>query len=598
MSIVDEVKQKTDIVEIVGQYATLTKSGRTFKALCPFHSEKHASFFVYPDQQSWHCFGACNTGGDAFSFIMKKENIDFGDALRILAEKAGVTLPAKSGHEEKSEEKAELYQINEAASQYFHNLLLNNPAAEKVRNYLTSRGFSSQTVTDFQLGFSLDNWESLKQHLQERNYAENKLLDLGLIAETENGKTHDRFRGRLMFPIRDVKGRTIGFGARALDDSQPKYINSQQTRLFDKGSILYGIDLAARAIRQQDMAVIVEGYSDVITAHQNNINNVIASMGTSVTETQINSLKKLTKNLVLAMDADTAGEEAILRSVSYENILDTEMRVVILPKGKDPDDVIKEESKVWRQLVAEAVPIIDYTFAMATSQLNLATSRDKLLAFERLALIVNNIENPVRYVHYRQKLARRLEMNEREIEMALNKMKPHSIRRQDAKTEREMVSQTLRTSVSHPTEEYLLALLLRYPEFKKPDPKEFSEEYFQNSENREIFIAWQQSEDQTSLKLNLDSVLHEYLDALMTKSLLSTNQLEQKYSDCVLRLREEYFKNLEAKRAERFALEVEVGGTGADLASLEKQGIESSVELRKIHSSKKVRGGQSSGGNE
>ena len=289
MSVIDEVKQRIDIVDVIGQYASLTKAGRTFRGLCPFHSEKHPSFFVYPEQQSWHCFGACNTGGDVFSFIMKKQGIDFGEALRLLAQRAGVTIPSK--FEPEAEGKERLYQANQAAAQYFHNLLLNSPAGEKAKNYVASRGVSPKTVTDFQLGFSLNSWEALKQHLMERGYTENELLTTGLITESERGETHDRFRNRLMFPILDSRGRITGFGARALDDSLPKYLNSAQTPLFDKSSSLYGINLAQAAIRQQNLAVIVEGYMDVITAHQNGFNNVVASMGTAVTEKQVNILK-------------------------------------------------------------------------------------------------------------------------------------------------------------------------------------------------------------------------------------------------------------------------------------------------------------------
>jgi len=269
MGVIDEVKQRTDIVEVINQYTKLTKAGRTFRGLCPFHSEKRPSFFVYTEQQSWHCFGACNTGGDVFSFIMKKQGIDFGETLRLLAQKAGITIPSRLEPDTGKDERERLYQVNEAAAQYFHNLLLKSPAGEKARSYLASRGLSPETITNFQLGFSLDSWEALKQYLTARDYTGDELLSTGLIIETETGKTHDRFRNRLMFPIYDIRGHITGFGARVLDDSLPKYVNSPQTPLFDKSSSLYGINLASSAIRQQNMAVIVEGYMDVITAHRN-----------------------------------------------------------------------------------------------------------------------------------------------------------------------------------------------------------------------------------------------------------------------------------------------------------------------------------------
>jgi len=587
MSAIDEVKQRTDIVEVVSQYASLKKAGRNLTALCPFHSEKHPSFFVYPEQQSWHCFGACNTGGDVFSFVMRKEGIDFGEALRLLAQRAGVSLPSRVEREGEKEEKEELYQVNEATTLYFHNLLLNSPAGEKARSYVASRGFSPQTIADFQLGFSLDSWESLKQYLLERGHRESTLLTAGLLIEAENGKTHDRFRGKLIFPIHDIKGRTIGFGARALDDSMPKYTNSPQTPTFDKSSSLYGIDLAAAAIRQQDTAIIMEGYMDVITAHQNGVTNVVASMGTSVTETQVNILKKLSKNLILALDADTAGEEAMLRGVGYENTLNAEVRVIILPEGKDPDDVIKEDVKIWQNLVDEALPIVDYTFNIVTSKLDMTTARDKSLAVERLLPIVVEIRDPVRQAHYLQKLARLVGVTEHTLETALSRMKSPPVRRK-APEPKPSVARALRPLMSNPREEYCLSLLIQYPELKGRQ-EDLSPEYFESSENREILTAWQEANDLSSLKENLDAAIHEHLDIIISRSLPSTN-LEQRYADCVLELRKQYLRNREAKKAELLALEVESGGTGADLAKLEEEGeegIETSTQLREAFARKK-----------
>ena len=339
MSVIDEIKQKVDIVEVVGQYVQLNKSGRTFRAPCPFHSEKKPSFFVYPEQQTWHCFGACNTGGDVFSFIMKKEGLDFGDAIRLLAEKTGVVLPSRANFEAEDRARDKILQINQTAAQYFHNLLLSSQAAENARQYLNRRGLNDKSISDFQLGYSLPNWESLKQYFLEKGFEENQLFEAGLIIKSpETGKSHDRFRNHLMFPIMDERGRVTGFGARVLDPASegPKYINSPQTRVFDKSGSLFGIHLARSAIREKNLAVMVEGYMDVIIAHQFGFNNVIAPMGVAITERQINQIKKLTRNIALALDPDAAGEEAAMRCISYENSLDAEVKVITLPVGKDP----------------------------------------------------------------------------------------------------------------------------------------------------------------------------------------------------------------------------------------------------------------------
>jgi DNA primase len=624
MSVIDEVKQRTDIVDVIGQYVSLKKAGRNLSGLCPFHSERHPSFFVYPEQQSWHCFG-CNTGGDGLSFVMKKENMDFGQALRFLAEKAGVTIPSKFEREEGKEEKEKLYQVNEVAAQYFHNLLLNSPDGEKARSYVARRGFSAKTLADFQLGFSLNSWDSLKQYLSERGYTENELLTAGLVLEAENGRTRDRFRNKLIFPIQDIKGRVIGFGARVLDDSLPKYINSPQTPTFDKSSSLYGINLAAAGVRQQDRAVVVEGYINVITAHQNGFNNVVASMGTSVTEKQVNVLKKLSKTMIFALDADIAGTEAMLlaektstealnedsipiyyqdperpsqplneaqfrrsqkysRIVAYAGISDVEVKVLILPQGKDPDDVIKDDAEIWRQLSAEVLPIMDYTFNMITAKLDLTTARDKSLAVQRLGLIIKEIKDSVRKAHYIQNLARLAKVSERIIEAELSRMRSRPETRRAQVPLQEVVAQTTRSLVSNPLEESCLALLLQHPELKGSQ-SDLSPEYFENSENREIFVTWQQNNNLNSLKERLDTSIHEHLDSLVHRS-LPPNQIEQRYAEYIYRLRERFLKNLEAKRAEIFALEAEVKGAGADLLKLEAEGIEPSIQLKEVFAQK------------
>jgi DNA primase len=572
MSVVDEVKQKTDIIEIIGQYATLKKAGKNLTALCPFHSEKHPSFFVYPEQQSWHCFGACNTGGDVFSFIMKKESLDFGETLRLLADRAGVILPAYSARAEDKEEKDEFYKVNEAAALYYNNLLINSPGAEKARAYVESRGFTDQAVSDFQLGFSLDTWEALKNYLAEKGYSEEAMLSAGLLVQADDGQTHDRFRGKLMFPIRDSRGRTLGFGARVLDDSLPKYVNSPQTPVFDKSSILYGIDRAASAIRKQDMAIIMEGYMDVITAHQNGISNAVASMGTAVTESQVNTLKRLSKNLVLALDADAAGEEAMLRGVGYENLLSAEIRVVVMPEGKDPDDVIKEDVKSWQEQVDNAVPIVDYTFDMVISRLDLTTARDKSLAVDRLLPIVAEIKDPVRQAHYMQKLAGLVKVGMNTLEAALNRLKPSPIRRK-APEVRPMV-RAVRSYLSSPLEEDCLTLLLQCPELKKTE-EEILPDYFEISENREIFYAWQTADDISNIKNTLDPALHEHYDKIISKKFLSYNDIEKRNFEHRRNLEEKYLRNMIVKVQD------------SDVVS--EKLIQYSSRLKEIQSQKKLR---------
>ena len=585
MSVIDDVKQKIDIIDIIGQHITLAKSGRTFRGLCPFHGEKHPSFYVYPEQQSWHCFG-CNTGGDAFSFIMKKQGIDFGEALRELAQKAGVVIPSRFEPGAESEERQKLYQVNQAAALYFHNLL-NSPAGEKARNYVDKRGFTAKTVADFQLGYSLNSWEELKKYLTEKGYGEKDMLTAGLLIEPEEGKkSHDRFRNKLMFPIADARGRIIGFGSRVLDPSaegQPKYINSPQTPIFDKSGNLYALNLAKEAVREQGLAVIVEGYMDVITAHQNGFTNVVASMGTSVTERQVNTLKRLTKNITLSLDADAAGEEAMLRGVEFENALGAEVKVVILPSGKDPDDVIKEDPRAWPQLLEKALPVVDFTFDMVASGLDLATAKDKSLAVEKLLPIIAEIKDPIRQAHYLQKLSGLVQVSERSVEAALSRLKIRPKRAPAAKPKPEAAY--LQPLLSNPVEEYCLALLLQHPELKIED-EELPPEYFEGSQNREIFIARRHSAKIEELRDKLDPATHENLDTLLGRS-LSPNRIAQKYAECTLRLRERYLRGLAAKIEAVLALEAESGGKAADLAKLKEQGVEVNSQLGEVFARKR-----------
>jgi DNA primase len=579
MSVIDEVKQKIDIIDIIGQHITLTKSGRTFRGLCPFHGEKHPSFYVYPEQQSWHCFG-CNTGGDAFSFIMKKQSIDFSEALRELAQKAGVTIPSKREPAAESEERQKLYQVNQAAALYFQSML-NSLAGEKARKYVEKRGFTEKTVADFQLGYSLNSWEAMKKYLTDKGYGEKDMLAAGLIIEGEEGKkSHDRFRDKLMFPIADARGRIIGFGARVLDDSLPKYINSPQTPIFDKSGNLYALNLAKEAIREQGLVVIVEGYMDVITAHQNGFSNVVASMGTSVTEKQVSTLKRITKNITMALDADEAGEEAMLRGVEFENALGAEVKVVTLPKGKDPDDVIKENPDAWPKLLEKALPVVDFTFNMVASRLDLTTAKDKSLAVEKLLPIIAEIKDPIRQAHYLQKLARLVQVSERYVEAALGRLKIRP-KRATAGPKPETYLQPL---LSNPIEDYCLSLLLQHPELKIDE--EMLPEYFESSQNREIFIARRESAKIEVLRDRLDPAVQEQLDALLARS-LSPNKIEEKYTECALRLRERYLRGLAAKIEAVLAQEAESGGKAADLAKLKEQGIEVNNQLGEVFARKK-----------
>lgn len=449
MSVVEEIKDRLDIVEVISAYTPLRKAGSVYKGLCPFHQEKTPSFVVYPDQGTWHCFGACGIGGDVFSFVMKRDNLDFREALEVLAQKAGVELPAANAAPgEHSQYLDRLREINQAAARFFQQQLLGSTQGRPARDYLAGRGLSDATLEAFGLGYAPDRWDSLLLYLQGQNYTPDDLLAAGLIIERdqpEPGRSpyFDRFRHRVMIPIRDLHGHIVGFGARALrSDQQPKYLNTAQTPLFDKSSLLYGLDMARRAIRPRGKAIIVEGYMDVIACHQAGEDNVVASMGTSLTETQVRQLRRYTTTIVLALDADAAGQAATLRGltqareaidrewvpvvtatglVRHEARLAVELQVMTLPEGKDPDDVVRADAQQWRELVNNAQPVVDYYFELARRELDLKSAAGKSAAVERLAPLITEVSDEIKRAHYTQQLARLIQTDERTLERTLQK---------------------------------------------------------------------------------------------------------------------------------------------------------------------------------
>ncbi len=440
MSVTDEVKSRLDIVDVVSDYMPLRKSGTSLSGFCPFHpNTRTPAFVVFPNTQTWHCFGACSEGGDVFNFVMKKEGWDFRETLVYLAGKAGVDLAehgSKSRVEQAYEDK--LADILNAAADYFYQILLYAPQAEAARDYIISRGFNEETVSQYRLGFALDSWDASRNHFNMQGYGDDDLINTGLLTvNEEKGTRYDRFRNRLMIPIRDANGRMVGFGARTLDpEGIPKYLNSPQTAVFDKSRLLYGLDLARRHIREARQAIIVEGYMDVIQAWQAGFYNVVAQMGTALTADQLRLLKRYTKRFVLALDSDAAGTQATMRGlevaretldresdvrfnarglVKHEGRLQADIQIVSLPQGYDPDKIIKENPDHWVKLISGAKPVVTYVIDLATEDLDLGDGKAKTLAAQKVLPLINDVADPVEREHYRQLLARRLRIDERAL---------------------------------------------------------------------------------------------------------------------------------------------------------------------------------------
>ena len=538
MSTIDDIKSRLDIVETVGGYVPeLKKSGRTWKANCPFHQERTPSFVVDPGRGTWHCFGACSTGGDVISFVQRVENVEFREALRLCADRAGVELRPPSPREREQREQHErLLQANEAAALFYH-AALDGPAGSEARDYVAQRGLDEQTLSTWQIGYAPDGWSGLLDHLLARGYSEQDVVDAGLASQRESGGAYDRFRHRLIFPTRDQRGRMIGFGARALrPDDEPKYLNTPQTPLFDKSGTLYGLDRAWDEARRADRIVVVEGYMDVIASHQFGIRNVVASMGTSITEKQMMLIKRYTPNVVLALDADNAGSEATLRGVevaagaadrttvatidwrglvSYQDVLQADLRVASLPDGEDPDSLVRSDPDRFRQLIDDALPVADHLFQAVTDATDTEDARSRSRALQALAPTVSAMSDPVVRSHYVQKLARMARVDERTVLQAIARPGGRAARPRAVATPSEVQQAQQRQARGTPDgEQQLLALLLGRSECREAGI-EIDAGTFEDSTNRRLFEAWCAVEEFEAREDELDEDVYERHEAIV-----------------------------------------------------------------------------------
>ncbi len=557
MSAVDEIRQRLDIVDVVGAYVPLKKAGANYKGLCPFHSEKTPSFIVFPESQRWHCFGACSTGGDLFSFVMRRENMDFVEALRLLAARAGVELEAVSESARQQRDALDrLREINALAADFYQHTLLAAPEGAPGRDYFARRSVTERSVAAFQLGYAPDEWHRLENHLTSRGVSREEGIEAGLLSTSESGNVYDRFRGRVLFPIRDAQGRIIGFGGRVLDDSEPKYLNTPQTSLFDKGSVLYGIDLARPSIRETGTAIIVEGYMDVIIPHQCRVTNIVACMGTALSEAHIDALKRITRTLILALDPDEAGiraaekgaqtaQEALGRQVvpvpgargliRYEERLDAEIRILMLPDGLDPDELILRDRPRWDRLVTSALPIVDFHFQLAMREIDASTAKGKARAAERLLPVIAAMDSPVERAHYTQRLARWVRVDERELLPQLDRLR--NAGRRSSSRSRTSAPPTAEPPARSPAasrspaglslEERCLMLMLQDPTLAAEmiATVALSEESFDDTRHREIFGRLRPLLG----KPEKDLVLEELTELLDSESARQVESLLQRY---------------------------------------------------------------------
>jgi DNA primase len=522
MSVIDEIKDRIDIVDLVSESVELRRAGRNYSGFCPFHHNVNTpSFVVFPDTQTWKCFGECDEGGDVFSFLMKKEGWEFSETLRVLAERAGVQLkPLTPQAQEEIEAGDRTRSLLEEAVSFYRYHLRETPEGQMAREYILKRGLNEETLEAFGLGYAPHSWEASLNHFRKQGFSLQEIQEAGLVSEKDDGGVYDRFRHRLMIPIRDRSGRMAGFGARALNpEDMPKYLNSPQTAVFDKSRLLFGLDTARKAIRDQDQVVIVEGYMGVIGPYQYGFRNNVAQMGTALNEYQLRVLKKYTDKFIIAMDSDAAGQKATLRGLQIarealdrtpdilfdargllhqESRLNADIRVLTLPPGMDPDDVTNQDPDRWRSLVEEARPVVVHVMDTLAKDQDLDDPKVKSAIATQVFPLIDDLPNAIERDVYTQRLSRLLEINEN----ALLRFRPERKRRRPATLTRRGAPEIQKTTGSGKVrrdgemyEKHCVGILLREPELiykvdralSRDGLDRFDEKDFQNA-NFQILI--------------------------------------------------------------------------------------------------------------
>ncbi|MCD6232761.1 DNA primase [bacterium] len=437
-SAIEEIKSKLDIVDVIGSYIKLQKAGANYRALCPFHPDKNPSLYISPARQIWKCFG-CGAGGSVFDFVMKIEGIEFGDALRILARKAGVEL--KSYRPELQTKRQRLYEICELSCQFFEKQLKEGSSGKRAKDYLIKRGLDEETISKWRLGYAPNMWQGVFNFLISKGYKKEEIVEAGLAVRKDargEGIYYDRFRGRIIFPVFDLNSQVIGFGGRILatsrekgkdvdgktSDIEPaKYINTPNTLLYDKSYVLYGLNFAKMDIRKEDAVVLVEGYMDVILSHKAGVKNVVASSGTALTPSQLDILKRYSENLITSFDMDTAGFSATERGIGLAQERGFNVRVIVMPQGSDPADVASKNPQKWQKLVAGSEDIFTFYFENAFSKFDKKSSEGIRSISNILLPRLKSIPNKILQAHWAKELARRLNVSSEVIFEELNKLK-------------------------------------------------------------------------------------------------------------------------------------------------------------------------------
>ena len=487
--ILDEVKSSNDIVDVISQYISLKRSGRNYFGLCPFHNEKSPSFSVSPDKQIFHCFG-CGVGGNVITFISKIEGIGFKESIEVLAEKANIKLPTieNSADSKKEELKAKVYKVNSFTAEYYHKKLY-EPTSKIAQDYVKKRQLNNETLQSFKIGFS-GKFDELYRALKKEGFNEEEILESGLVNKNENGKYIDRYRNRLMIPILDERNRVIAFGGRVLDDSKPKYINSPENIVYNKGSHLFGLNVAKKG--ETKRLLIVEGYMDAISLHQRGITSVVASLGTALTTRQGWLLRKNCEQVILGFDSDGAGQTAILRAMEVMQNMGCDIRVLQMSGAKDPDEyVVKYGAVRFQKLLDDAISLIEFKIKILQKDLNLESASDKIKFLNEIAKLISKIENTMEREIYIEKIAKGYNISKEAIYAEVNKLQYSNRRSSNVlEKERPVVSRVKKeNSISEEVikrENTIIWILINSVETYKTIKENIKIEDFKNEENKEI----------------------------------------------------------------------------------------------------------------
>lgn len=504
---IEEIKNRLNIAEVVGEYIRLTKAGSNHKALCPFHNEKSPSFMVSEERGSWHCFG-CGKGGDVFSFVMELEGIGFREALEQLAAKAGVELKrferGDRGSQGERDDKGKLYAILELSTKWYEKNLWEGTGREKILKYLRDRGLSDASIKKFRLGYAPDGWRNILEFLSKREYRVDEINKTGLLVEKDSaagaqgsaGKYYDRFRDRIMFPIQDILGRVVGYSARVApggDEKNAKYVNTPQTSLYDKSKVLYGLNFAKIEIKKKNETVLVEGNTDVIASHQAGFENTVAVSGTALTDEQVKILKRYGENLKMGFDMDAAGQAAARRSIKTCLENDLNVKIISLSSGKDAAESLRENPEVWKTAVESAEGVMEYYFRETFSRFDPKKPAEKKKIAQELLNVIKDISNPVEQSHWLKELAGRIGTNEKLLVDILQKAKSKEAS-QPTSAAKENVGRT------HSLEEKILGIILAFPKDCRVEIARIGVEDFQNGRERSIMEAIKQDQEGFSLE--------------------------------------------------------------------------------------------------